>query len=137
MCARVKHDWHKSYELLKSFNTSDCVWKSITLNFIIKLLKFKKRVIEAIYDLILIIINRLIKYEYFLSYKEATFAKDLIYTFFRTIVDNHKLSDEIISNRDKLFTLKFWKSLVNQLKIHHKLLTAYHLQTNEQTKRMN
>jgi len=59
------------------------------------------------YNFILIITDRLIKYEYFLSYKKATFAKDLIYTFLRTIVANHELSDEIISNRDKFFTLKF------------------------------
>ena len=137
VCVRIKHSRHKSYELLKSLSTSDRVWKSITLNFIVKLLKFKKRVTETIYDSILIITNRLIKYEYFLSYKKATFAEDLIYTFLRTVVVNHELLDEIISNKDKLFTSKFWKSLVNQLKIHYKLSTAYHSQTNKQTKRIN
>ena len=79
----------------------------------------------------------MIKYSYFLSYKKASTAKDLIYTFLKTIVTNHELSDEIISNRNKLFTLIFWKSLVNQLEIHHKLSTAYYLQTNKQTKRIN
>jgi len=133
----MKHNWHKLYELLKSLSTSDHAWKSIALNFIVKLFKLKKRVIETMYDFILIITDRLIKYKYFLSYKKATFAEDLTYTFLRTIVANHELSDEIISNRDKLFTLKFWKFLMNQLEIHHKLSTAYHLQTDEQMKRMN
>jgi len=77
------------------------------LNFIVKLSKSKERIIEAMYDSILIITDRLIKYEYFLSYKKATFAEDLTYTFLRTIVANHELSDEIILNRDKLFTSKF------------------------------
>ena len=134
---RVKHSQHKSYKLLKSLSTSDRVWKNIALNFIIKLLKFKKKVTKTIYDFILIITNRLIKYEYFLSYKKATFAENLIYTFLRTIVINHELSNKIISNKDKLFTSKFWKSLVNQLKIHCKLSTAYYSQTNKQTKRIN
>jgi len=120
---------------LKSLSTSNHAWKSIALNFIVKLFKSKKRVIETMYDFILIITNRLIKYEYFLSYKKVTFTKDLTYTFLKTIVANHELSDEI--NRDKLFTLKFWKFLMNQLEIHHKLSTTYHLQTNEQMKRMN
>ncbi len=127
----TKHNQHKLYELLKSFSTSDCTWKSIALNFIVKLFKLKKKVIKIMYDFILIITDRLIKYEYFLSYKKATFAKDLIYTFLRMIVANHELSDEMISNRDKLFTLKFWKSLINQLEIHYKLSTAYHLQIDE------
>ena len=113
VCICMKHKQHKSYELLKSLSTSNHAWKSIALNFIVKLFKSKKRVIEAIYDFILIITDRLIKYEYFLSYKKVTFTENLIYTFLRMIVANHELSDEIISNRDKLFTLKFWKSLMN------------------------
>ncbi len=137
VCIWTKHNQHKLYELLKSLSTSDHAWKSIALNFIVKLSKSKKKIIKTTYDFILIITDRLIKYEYFLSYKKATFAKNLTYTFLRTIVANHELSDEIILNRDKLFTLKFWKFLVNQLEIHHKLSTAYHLQTDEQMKRMN
>ncbi len=137
VCIWMKHSQHRSYELLKSLSTSDYAWKSIALNFIVKLSKSKKRITQAMYDSILIITDRLIKYEYFLSYKKATFAKDLTYTFLRMIVANHELSDEIISNRDKLFTLKFWKFLTNQLEIHHKLLTAYYSQMNEQIKRMN
>ncbi len=127
----TKHNQHKLYKLLKSLSTLNHAWKNIALNFIIKLSKSKERVIETMYDFILIITDRLIKYEYFLSYKKATFAKDLIYTFLRMIVANHELSDEIILNRDKLFTSKFWKFLMNQLEIHHKLSTAYHLQTDE------
>jgi len=122
---------------LKSLSTSDHAWKSIALNFIIKLLKSKERVTRITYNSILMITDKLIKYEYFLSYKKATFAKDLTYTFLRMIVANHDLSDEIILNRNKLFTLKFWKLLVNQLKIHLKLSTTYHSQMNKQMKRMN
>jgi len=131
ICIWTKHSWHRFYELLKSLSISDCAWKSIALNFIVKLSKSKERVMKTTYDFILIITDRLIKYEYFLSYKKATFAEDLTYMFLRMIVANHELSDEIILNRDKLFTSKFWKLLMNQLEIHHKLSTAYHLQMNE------
>jgi len=135
VCIHTKHNQHKLYELLKSFSISDHAWKSIALNFIVKLFKSKKRIIKTIYDFILIITDRLIKYKYFLSYKKVTFAEDLTYTFLRMIVANHELSDEIISDKNKLFTLKFWKFLMNQLEIHYKLLTAS--QTDEKTKRMN
>ncbi len=137
VCIQTKHSRHRLYELLKSLSTSDHAWKSIALNFIVKLSRLKERVMRTTYNFILMITDRLIKYKYFLSYKKATFAEDLTYTFLRMIVANHKLSDEIISNRNKLFTSKFWKSLMNQLEIHHKLFTAYHSQMNEQMKRMN
>ena len=107
MYVKVKHDQHKSYKLLKNFSTLDRVWKSITLNFIVKLSKFKRKITETIYNFILIIVNQLIKYNYFLLYKKTSTAKDLIYTFLKTIVVNDKLLDEIISNKDKLFILKF------------------------------
>jgi len=137
VCIWMKHSRHRLYELLKSLSTSDHTWKSIALNFIVKLSKSKERVTRTMYNSILIVTDRLIKYKYFLLYKKVTFAEDLTYTFLRIIVANHELSDEIILNRDKLFTLKFWKSLMNQLEIHYKLFTAYHLQMNEQMKRMN
>ncbi len=137
VCIRTKHNRHKPYGLLKSPSTPDRAWKSIALDFIVKLPKSKERVTGTTYDSILVITDRLTKYGYFLPYKEATSAEDLAYTFLRTIVANHGLPDEIISDRDKLFTSKFWKSLVDQLGIHHKLSTAYHPQTDGQTERMN
>ncbi len=131
ICIWMKHSQHRLYKLLKSLSISNHAWKSIALNFIIKLLKLKERVMKTMYNFILMITNRLIKYKYFLSYKKVTFAEDLTYMFLRIIVANHELSDEIISNKDKLFTLKFWKLLMNQLRIHHKLSAAYHSQTNK------
>lgn len=54
-----------------------------------------------------------------------------------TIIANHGLPKEIISNKNKLFTSKFWTSLIAQLGIKYKISTTYHPQTNGQTKRMN
>jgi hypothetical protein len=65
------------------------------------------------YDNILVITDHLIKYAYFINYLEALNVKDLIYTFLRVIFINYDILETIISNRDKLFTSKFWKSLIN------------------------
>ena len=59
------------------------------------------------YNNILIIMNRLIKYIYFINYIKALNAEDLAYTFLRTIFANYDISAEIIFNQDKLFTFKF------------------------------
>jgi hypothetical protein len=48
-------------------------WKSIALDFIVKLPLLKEVFTGVSYDLILIVINRLIKYAYFISYKEGFF----------------------------------------------------------------
>jgi hypothetical protein len=77
------------------------------MNFIMKLLKLKEPMTQKEYNLILVIINRLIKYEYFISYLEKSIAEDLTYIFMKHIIVNHGILKEIISDRDKLFTLKF------------------------------
>ena len=59
------------------------------------------------YDSILIVTDRLIKYCYFIAYQKASTTENLIYTFLKIIVFKHEISNEIISNRDKLFKSKF------------------------------
>jgi hypothetical protein len=82
-------------------------WKSIALDFIVKLLLLKEALIRIIYNVILVVIDRLTKYAHFISYKEGLTAEELIYTFNRNIITNHEIPKEIISNRDKLFTSNF------------------------------
>lgn len=136
-CNKNKSIKHKWYKKLRTFTMSMKTWKSIIWNFIIKLSKFKESLMKTIYDAILIIKNQLTKYCYFLSYKKSFTIEDLTYTYLRVIVFKHDLSKKIISNRDKLFTSKFWTWLMQQLRIKHKLFTAFHSQTNDQTEWMN
>jgi hypothetical protein len=51
------------------------------------------------------------------------------------VVASHGLPDEIISDRDKLFTSKFWRLLMDMMGIKMKMSTAFHPQTDGQTER--
>ena len=88
------------------------VWSSVLLNFIIKLLPSKEPIIRIEFDSILIIINKLTKWGTFISYKESLTVEDLTYTFFWWIVAKHRLPQELILDKDKLFTLRFWIALM-------------------------
>jgi hypothetical protein len=79
----------------------------MALNFIVKLSSSVELIIEVVFDSILVIIDRLIKYGYFISYKESLSAKELAYAFNKHIIGNYGISKKIISDRDKLFTLRF------------------------------
>ena len=48
------------------------------IDFIVKLLKLQKLIIRIKYNLILVIIDRLIKYTCFILYKESSIVEDLI-----------------------------------------------------------
>ena len=49
----------------------------------------------------------------------------------------HEMPKAIVSDRDPKFTSKFWKGLFAYLGTKLNLNTAYHPQTNGQTKRVN
>ena len=51
----------------------------------------------------------------------------------RKVIANHGMPETIISDQDKLFTLKFWTTLMKLMGINHQLTTAYHPQGNSQT----
>ena len=59
------------------------------------------------FDLILVIIKRLMRYSIFVLYKEASIAKDLAYAINKTVIANYSLPEEWIIDRDKLFISKF------------------------------
>ena len=96
-------------------------------DFIIKLPELKEPMSNAQHDSILIIIDRLTKFGYFLPYRKSSIAEELAYIFLRRIIANHKLPRKIISDRDKLFTLKFWQALTAKIRTRVKLSTAFHL----------
>jgi hypothetical protein len=64
----------------------------MTLDFVIKLPPFKKLMTGVIYNSIIIVINRLTKYAYFIFYLKSFSAKDLAYMFYKYIVANHRFS---------------------------------------------
>ncbi|KAH8193607.1 hypothetical protein TruAng_012226 [Truncatella angustata] len=137
LCNKAKASRHKPYGELQPIVPPDRAWKSVAMDFIVKLPLSKEPMTGIEYDSILVITERLTKYAYFIPYKEASNAEELAYAILRVVISQHGLPDEFISDRDKLFTSKFWKSLMTQLGVKHKLSTAYHPQTDGQTERAN
>ena len=107
LCHKIKSARHRPYKEMRTALTLAQLWASIIINFIVKLLLLKKILTKVIYDLILTIVNWLIKKVRFLPYKEALNAKELTYIFLQNVITLYELSDKIISDRDKLFTLNF------------------------------
>jgi hypothetical protein len=77
------------------------------MDFVVKLPPFIKPIRKVVFDSILVTTDRLTKYEYFILYKESSLAEELAYAFNKHIIGNHGISKEIISDRDKLFILRF------------------------------
>jgi len=124
-CNKIQRD--KYYDEITRLNASDVLWESVIMNFIIKLLKSKNLTWKVRFDSILIIVNRLMKYMMFISFKETVTASILTYIILQELISNYRLSKKFITDRDKLFMSKFWEMLTAELRIKYKMLITYHL----------
>ena len=104
---------------------------------IVKLPLSKDTITDIKYNSILVVVNRLTKYAHFIPWKKKGNAKNLAKVILKEIIANHGIPQNIISNRDKLFTSKFWNTWTQQLGTKIKLWTAYPPRTDGQTKQTN
>ncbi len=77
------------------------------MNFIIKLLKSTNPTIEDKYDLILVIIDKLIKYSHIIACKKKFTIEQLNYIILNRLIRYHNIFKGLTSDKDKLFTSNY------------------------------
>ena len=87
--------------------------------------------------MILVIIDQLTNMVHYKSVKVTIDALGLGKVLLDMVVWHHALLDSIVTNKGLLFTSKFWSSLCYFLGVKQRLSTAFHPQTDGQTKRQN
>ena len=107
------------------------LWSHISADFITKLL------LAQGYNAILVVYNYFSKMVHFIATTEKTSAKGLAKLFRDHIWKLHGLLESIVLDRGVQFAVEIIKKLNQLLEIQTKLSTAYHLQTDRQTERIN
>ncbi|KAJ2914471.1 hypothetical protein MD484_g5943, partial [Candolleomyces efflorescens] len=130
-CGRIKIPRHKPYGLLKPLDIPERPWKSVSMDFIVKLPKSHG------YDSILVVCDRLTRASHFIPCTEELSSPDLAWLFIDRVFRYHGLPDSIVSDRGPTFVSNFWKSLTTCLDIALRHSTAYHPRTDGLTERTN
>ena len=131
LCQRMKNKMEEPAGKLKLSEVLQKTWTHLTVDFITKLLVIAGK------DPILVVCDRLSKMTYFVATTEGTLVEGLA----RLLQDNvwklHWLPESVVLDRGPQFAAELTKELNRMLGIKIKLSTAFHPQTDGQTKRMN
>ena len=88
-------------------------------------------------DTIWVVVDRLTKVAHFIPVKTTYTSAKLAKTYMTRIVCLHGVPRSIVSDRGTQFTSKFWNQLHETLGTRLEFSTAFHLQTDGQTERVN
>lgn len=93
--------------------------------------------VQSGYDSIFVVVDRLTKVAHLIPVKVTFTAMDIAKVFIKEIFRLHGLPRRIVSDRDAKFTSRFWTAFFEAVGTSLNLSTAYHLETDGQTERVN
>jgi hypothetical protein len=84
-----------------------------------------------------VVVDVFTKYAHFIPLSHPFSVVTIARSFFQHVYKLHGLLVAIVSERDKIFTSIFWKELFKLAGVSLHMTSAYHPQTDGQTKRIN
>ena len=139
-CLLHQKNKHGRYKLYRERHPNTILsgpWEDMSMDFITKLPKSKDPVTGITYNLIMVIVDRFTKYLIAVLFKETHTAEQLGHLLLDRLVRDHRVLIMIITDRDKLFTSNYWKTISAAMGTKPKMSTAYHPWTDSQTEWAN
>jgi transposase InsO family protein len=134
-CARSKPSNQKPVGLLNPLDIPSHPWEAIGIDFIGPLPLSKDW--ESSYDYITVIIDLLTGMVQLVPSKTTYTAANIAELIFDAVYKYHGLPKRIVSDRDKLFTSRFWQRLNALLGVDLRMSSAYHPESDGATERAN
>ncbi|WVZ50700.1 hypothetical protein U9M48_001932 [Paspalum notatum var. saurae] len=132
VCQRVKAKHQKPAGLLQPLKIPEWKWEEIGMNFIVGIPRT-----QSGFDSIWVVVDRLTKVAHFIPVKTIYSGAKLAELYMSRIVCLHGVPKKIVSDRETQFTSHFWKRLHESMDTRLNFSSAYHPQTDGQTKRTN
>ncbi|KAJ3707739.1 hypothetical protein LUZ61_011444 [Rhynchospora tenuis] len=131
VCQITKPEHVPSPGLLQPLPIPSEAWHSIGMDFITGLPMSDGK------EVLLVIVDRLTKYSHFIPLAHPYSAATVAQAFLDNVYKLHGLPMSIVSDRDPIFTSKFWQEIMGKLGIQLNMSTAYHPQSDGQVERVN
>jgi hypothetical protein len=131
VCQHNKGETVKSPGTLQPLPIPPDIWKDISMDFITGLPKSRNK------SVIMVVVDRLSKYAHFCALHHPFTASTVAQIFMDQVFKLHGMPNSIVSDRDPTFTSNFWQELFKLQGTQLHLSSAYHPQTDGQTKVVN
>ncbi|KAL0447826.1 UNVERIFIED_CONTAM: Transposon Ty3-I Gag-Pol polyprotein [Sesamum latifolium] len=130
-CQESKYSTQRQQRTLQPLSIPRRVWEDITMDFITHLPPSGGKIV------IWVVVDRLSKYAHFVGLPTHFTVVSLAATFSAKIYRLHGIPKSIVSDRDRVFISHFWRELFRLCGTTLKFSSAYHPQTDGQTKVLN
>lgn len=131
VCQQSKLERVQYPGLLKTLSVPDEAWYTVSMDFIHGLPTSGR------YNCILVIIDSFSKFAHFVPVRHPFTASKIADIFMDNIYRLHGLPVAVVSDRDPVFTSKFWQGIFARLDTKLNMSSSYHPQSDGQTERLN
>jgi hypothetical protein len=131
ICQRNKTEHLHPAGLLQPLEVPSSVWAHVSMDFVEGFPHVNGK------SVVLTVVDRFSKYAHFLPLGHPYTATSVAKVFFEAIVRLHGLPESIVSDRDLVFTSKFWTEMFSLSGVKLQLSSAFHPQSNGQSEVVN
>ena len=131
VCQRVKAEHQVPSGLLQPIRIPEWKWDRITMDFVVGLPLTGRK-----HDSVWVVVDRLTKSAHFQPVRTDYSLDKLAKLYIKEIVWLHGIHVSIISDRDPMFTSRFWEKLQEALSTRLNFRTTFHPQTDGQSERV-
>ena len=124
VCKQMKHKTCKPIGLLQPLPIPNRPWSAVSMDFI-NGLPMSQRL-----DTVMVVVDRLNKYVYFIGLSHPYSTAKMVALFAQNVLKLHGMPTSVMSDRDPIFTAKFWAELFKLQGVQLAMSSAYHPQTN-------
>jgi hypothetical protein len=131
ICQQAKPERVKYPRLLEPLPTPDAAWQMVTMDFVEGLPT------SGSANSIMVVVDKFTRFAHFIPLHHPFTAAKVAAAYLDNVFKLHSMPKVMVSDRDPIFTSRFWKELFSLMGNELRMSTAHHPRTDGQSKRVN
>ena len=131
ICQRAKPDRARYPGLLEPLPVPSQYWQMLTMDFVEGLPRSSR------FNCVMVVVDKLSRYAHFAGLSHPFTAPVVAAAFMDNVHKLHGMPESIVSDRDRIFTSRFWRELAALSGVKLRMSSSQHPQTDGTTERVN